>query len=110
MPSLPRAVVNKESARSSAIAWPIAQIWVELAANLLRAIVAQHVPGAAMGAGGGGGILPEAQFVLADDGAVALVAAVAGGAAAGRDPDISGARDMGCLRGRARGEQHEAGQ
>src|SRR6185295_10647273 len=53
--------------------------------DLLRAVVAQHRPGAAVRAGGGGRVLPEAQFVLTDDRAVRLAAAVAGGAAAGGD-------------------------
>ena len=75
------------------------------AADRLRAVVAQHVPRPAVGAGGGRRILPEHELVLADDGAVGVAAAVAGGAAAAGDAEIGAGADPRVLRGRARGDQ-----
>src|SRR4029453_2029174 len=54
----------------------------------LAARLAQHVVGAAVRAGGAGRVLPEHDLVLADDRAVALAAAVAGGSAAAGDADM----------------------
>src|SRR4051812_42777884 len=72
-----------------------------------RARLAQHGPGAAVGAGRGRGVLPDHQFVLADDGAGRLGAAVTSRAGAARDADEAAARVAGRGRGSRLEEQDE---